>query len=108
MKSQPAWRSYLTKVALPDFDIETFLAGVAKGIDGMPNIALCSSGGGQRAMLVAAGIANGFDGRNEAAVAAGTGGLQQIINYMGGLSGGAFFTMSWALNNFGPIPSMSI
>lgn len=65
-----------------------------------PTVGLAVSGGGFRASLVGAGIFNAFDGRNKTAVKAGTGGILQLASYMTGLSGGAWFVSSLAINSF--------
>lgn len=92
-KSIPAWRSYLSRAELTDFEIDSFIP--SQGIPGvtLPNIGLAISGGGIRALLGCAGVLNAFDDRNEQANQAGTGGILQLANYITGLSG--FVLLIW-------------
>lgn len=57
-------------------------------------------------MLVGLGILNGFDGRSSQALERGTGGVQQLVNYMSGLSGGSWFITSWALGDYEPLVAL--
>ncbi|MBW0512429.1 hypothetical protein O181_052144 [Austropuccinia psidii MF-1] len=103
-KSIPHWRSYLFRAGLTDFDIEKFLQkaldqGPAAGLT-LPNIGIALSGGGPRAALISASMVHALDDRNPQGVQAGTGGIMQLVNYVCGLSGGSWFTGSWATSNF--------
>lgn len=84
------------------FDLHYCRADTAPQHTG-PTVGIAVSGGGFRAALVGAGIFNAFDQRNKTAVKAGTGGILQLASYMTGLSGGAWFVSSLAINSH---PSM--
>lgn len=104
LKSVPYWRAYLSRAGLEQFDIESFLLkastdGAVRGLT-LPNVALALSGGGPRAALIGASMVHAFDDRNSDGVRAGTGGIVQLVNYVSGLSGGSWFTGSWATSNF--------
>lgn len=92
-KSIQAWSSYLKRSSLMDFDLESFLPEIERGVipgEDLPNIGFAASGGGHRAMLYSASILAALDGRDEASIDSGTGGILQLINYLSGLSGSVF------------------
>ncbi|PLW42637.1 hypothetical protein PCANC_11751 [Puccinia coronata f. sp. avenae] len=104
LKSIPYWRSYLSRAGLSELDTESFLKkasdeGAAAGLT-LPNVGLALSGGGPRAALIGASMVNALDDKNPDAVREGTGGIIQLVNYITGLSGGSWFTGSWATSNF--------
>lgn len=92
----------LHTVGDPPFGVHYCQADNALQLPG-PTVGIAVSGGGFRAALVGAGMFNAFDGRNKSAVKAGTGGVLQLASYMTGLSGGAWFVSSLAINSH---PSM--
>ncbi|KAH9810221.1 lysophospholipase catalytic domain-containing protein [Melampsora americana] len=106
-KSNPVWRSYLTRAQLDDFDLESFLPSDPIPGQTLPNIGLAISGGGIRALLGCAGVLNAFDDRNEQANLAGTGGILQLSNYITGLSGGSWLIGSWATSDFPTFTSLN-
>ncbi|KAH8598887.1 lysophospholipase [Bisporella sp. PMI_857] len=69
----------------------------------MPTVALTSSGGGYRAMLIGAGVIQALDSRDSSAP---TSGLYQALTYHSGLSGGSWLLSSIASNNFPKISSL--
>ncbi|KAI9205197.1 lysophospholipase catalytic domain-containing protein [Polychytrium aggregatum] len=91
-----AWRAYLQRVGLKDFDVEAFLAANER----LPRIGLAMSGGGNRAMLVGAGVISSLDERNPEAVSSKTGGILQMSTYVSALSGGSFLVGSMFTTNF--------
>ncbi|PLW51758.1 hypothetical protein PCANC_05543 [Puccinia coronata f. sp. avenae] len=103
-KSIPLWEEYLTRVQLQDFDVQSFLlkAKTRGGLAGetLPNFAFSLSGGGVRALCVAASILDGFDSRNQKAVEGKVGGILQLANYAAGISGASWLLGSWATSNF--------
>ncbi|EGG10647.1 uncharacterized protein MELLADRAFT_115499 [Melampsora larici-populina 98AG31] len=109
-KSIPHWRRYLSGANLTDFSIDEFLKRAekegAKAGFNLPNIGIALSGGGPRAALLGASIVHTFDARNPEAMQAGTGGIMQLMNYVAGLSGGSWFTGSWATSDFPIIPEL--
>ncbi|KAH9814792.1 lysophospholipase [Melampsora americana] len=109
-KSIPHWRRYLKGANLTDFNIDHFLNRAekegAKAGWNLPNIGIALSGGGPRAALLGASIVHTFDARNPEAMQAGTGGIMQLMNYVAGLSGGSWFTGSWATGDFPIIPEL--
>lgn len=66
----------------------------------VPKIGIAASGGGYRAMLVAAGMVAAMDNRTDGAVENGLGGLLQGATYFAGLSGGNWLTTTLAWNNW--------
>ena len=69
----------------------------------LPTVALTTSGGGLRSLLIGAGVVQAFDGRDSNV---GTSGLYQGITYQAGLSGGGWFLSSLAGNNYPTISSL--
>ncbi|KAG0148689.1 hypothetical protein CROQUDRAFT_75104 [Cronartium quercuum f. sp. fusiforme G11] len=110
IKSIPHWRSYLSRANLTDFNMDDFLQRAEKeGAQAghtLPNIGMALSGGGPRAALVGGSMVHTFDARNPLAVEAGTGGILQLVNYVAGLSGGSWFTGSWATSDFPTVPEL--
>ncbi|KAH9814848.1 lysophospholipase [Melampsora americana] len=111
-KSVQGWVEYLTRVNLTDFDVADFLSsatsseGSAVAGQTLPNIGFAASGGGHRAMLYSASILAAFDGRESDARDSRTGGILQLMNYISGLSGGAWMLGSWAVSDFPDFQSM--
>lgn len=111
-KSVQGWAEYLTRVNLTGFDVADFLAqatsteGSAVAGQTLPNIGFAASGGGHRAMLYSASILAAFDGRQSDARDSRTGGILQLMNYISGLSGGAWMLGSWAAAAFPDFQSM--
>ncbi|KAG5919665.1 hypothetical protein E4U42_006441 [Claviceps africana] len=94
-------RSLLKRLAIPDFDVDKYLAGVETYPTALPNIGLAISGGGYRAMLVGAGALAAWDSRSTGSDAKGNlGGLLQSATYLSGLSGGSWLVGSIYANNF--------
>ena len=111
-QSGPIWKAFLANVGLTGFDVDAFVtAGEANGqavpASTFPNVGIAVSGGGERAMLVGGGVVNAFDNRNATSVAFKTGGILQIAQYLAGLSGGSWFTGSFALSNFPMLPQLA-
>ncbi|MCJ1226174.1 hypothetical protein MMC12_002823 [Toensbergia leucococca] len=73
------------------------------GTANMPTVALTTSGGGYRSLLVGAGVIQGFDSRDSNV---GTSGVFQGLTYQAGLSGGAWLLSSFAGNNYPTISSL--
>ncbi|KAJ3109282.1 Lysophospholipase 1 [Phlyctochytrium planicorne] len=94
-KGREAWRRYLERVQLKDFDIEKFVKSKK-----LPRVALAFSGGGSRALLVGAGVIKSMDERSPEAIEKGTGGILQVASYISGLSGGSFLIGSLYTTNF--------
>ncbi|KAL1848258.1 Lysophospholipase 1 [Paecilomyces lecythidis] len=69
----------------------------------LPTLALATSGGGYRSLLVGAGVIQGFDERDSNS---STSGLYQALTYQSGLSGGAWLLSSIAGNNYPTITSL--
>ncbi|PSR82494.1 lysophospholipase [Coniella lustricola] len=78
--------------ALPDVDTSS-----------LPTLALSSSGGGFRALLVGAGVVQAFDKRD---TTASTGGLYQSLTYHAALSGGAWLLSAIATANWPTISQL--
>ncbi|KAF2664806.1 hypothetical protein BT63DRAFT_98286 [Microthyrium microscopicum] len=70
----------------------------------MPTLALTSSGGGDRAMLIGAGIVKALDDRDSDSAVSG---LYQSMTYHAGLSGGSWLLTTLAGNNFDTISTLS-
>ncbi|EGG07350.1 uncharacterized protein MELLADRAFT_105902 [Melampsora larici-populina 98AG31] len=110
--SVQGWAEYLTRANLTDFDVADFLSqatsteGNALAGKTLPNIGFAASGGGHRAMLYSASILAAFDGRDSDARDSRTGGILQLMNYISGLSGGAWMLGSWAAADFPDFQSM--
>lgn len=66
----------------------------------MPTVALSSSGGGYRALLIGAGVIQAMDSRDSKAP---TSGLYQALTYHAGLSEGSWLLSSIASNDFATI-----
>ena len=69
----------------------------------MPTVALTSSGGGFRALLIGAGIIQAFDGRDSSVSIAG---LYQGLTYHSALSGGSWLLSSIIGNDFATISTL--
>eukprot|EP00122_Pirum_gemmata_P018340 Pgem_evm1s17174 len=70
----------------------------------LPRVAICSSGGGTRAMLAGAGAINAMDIRDQNSKDKKSGGLFQVSSYFIGLSGSSWLISSLLANNF-PLPT---
>ena len=66
-------------------------------------VALTTSGGGYRSLLLGAGVIQGFDSRDSNI---STSGLFQALTYQAGLSGGGWLLSSFAGNNYPTITSL--
>ena len=69
----------------------------------LPNVALTTSGGGLRSLLIGAGVIQAFDGRDSNSAVSG---LYQGLTYQAGLSGGGWLLSSFAGNNYPTISSL--
>ena len=69
----------------------------------LPTVALTTSGGGLRSLLVGAGVVQALDGRDSNV---GTSGLYQGLTYEAGLSGGGWLLSSLAGNNYPTVSSL--
>lgn len=69
----------------------------------LPIVALTTSGGGLRSLLVGAGVLQAFDARDSST---GVSGLYQGLTYQTGLSGGGWLLSSFAGNNYPTISSL--
>jgi lysophospholipase len=69
----------------------------------IPTVALTSSGGGFRALLIGAGIIQAFDGRDSSV---STAGLYQGLTYHSALSGGSWLLSSIIGNDFATISTL--
>lgn len=105
LNSQEA--SYITsRKANADAALKTWLAktNVAFGAaTKMPTIALTTSGGGLRSLLLGGGVIQGLDARDSNV---STSGLFDAISYQAGLSGGAWLLSSLSGNNYPTITSL--
>ena len=81
-KVKSAWKGYIDRAPLSDFDKNKFLKRKR-----LPNIALAMSGGGFRGQLVGAGLIQAMDDRHEASKNLKTGGLLQMSTYFSACSG---------------------
>ncbi|KAL9126624.1 MAG: hypothetical protein Q9175_007886 [Cornicularia normoerica] len=69
----------------------------------LPAVALTTSGGGLRSLLIGAGVIQALDSRDSNV---GTSGLYQGLTYQAGLSGGAWLLSSFAGNNYPTISNL--
>lgn len=69
----------------------------------LPKVALTTSGGGLRSLLIGAGVIQAFDARDSNT---GVSGLYQGLTYQAGLSGGGWLLSSVAGNNYPTISSL--
>ena len=85
--------------------LESWLASVDADFstENLPSVALASSGGGLRALLVGAGVIQALDDRDGIL---GTSGLYQGLVYQSGLSGGAWLLSSLAGNDWPTVSSL--
>jgi len=96
----------VARKAIADKALKSWLAKTNSGFSTsceMPTVALTSSGGGYRALLIGAGVIQAMDGRDSSS---STSGLYQALTYHSGLSGGAWLLSSIASNNFPTISSL--
>lgn len=94
-------RDLLKRLAIPDFNVDSYLSGAENNSHAVPNVGLAFSGGGYRAMLCGAGQLAALDSRSTGSDADGNlGGLLQSATYISGLSGGAWLLGSLYTNNF--------
>lgn len=73
------------------------------GTANLPIVALTTSGGGLRSLLIGAGVIQAFDARDSNT---GLSGLYQGLTYQAGLSGGGWLLSSIAGNNYPTISSL--
>ncbi|EKG20474.1 hypothetical protein MPH_02197 [Macrophomina phaseolina MS6] len=92
--AQEALLSWLTK---------TNSAYTSVNSSNLPTLALTTSGGGYRSMLVGAGVVQGFDSRDSNI---STSGLYQALTYQAGLSGGSWLLSSLAGNDWPTVSSL--
>ena len=69
----------------------------------LPAVALTTSGGGYRSLLIGAGVIQALDSRDSNV---GTSGLYQGLTYQSGLSGGSWLLSSFAGNNYPTISNL--
>ncbi|MCJ1457026.1 hypothetical protein MMC28_007392 [Mycoblastus sanguinarius] len=83
----------------------TWLKEVNSGFSttNLPIVALTTSGGGLRSLLIGAGVIQAFDSRDSTV---GTSGLYQGLTYQAGLSGGGWLLSSFAGNNYPTISDL--
>lgn len=87
------------------------LAKWLKGVDNkfpegeMPTVALASSGGGYRAMLLGAGVVQAFDARDSNSPVKG---LYQSLSHHAGLSGGAWLLSSIQGNGHATVSKLKV
>ncbi|KAF4979726.1 hypothetical protein FZEAL_4121 [Fusarium zealandicum] len=94
-------RTLLKRIAIPDFDSESYLKDVETNATALPNVGIAISGGGYRAMLNGAGALAAWDIRSDGSDKDGNlGGLLQSATYLSGLSGGGWLVGSLMMNNF--------
>ncbi|KAL1966527.1 hypothetical protein VTN77DRAFT_4449 [Rasamsonia byssochlamydoides] len=102
---EAAYRQARKQIA--DEALKTWLAKTNAGFqyDGisLPTLALATSGGGYRSLLVGAGVIQGLDERDSDI---STSGLFQALTYQAGLSGGAWLLSSFAGNNYPTITTL--
>lgn len=72
----------------------------------LPTLALTSSGGGFRAMLVGAGVVAALDSRDPRSAWTPTAGLYQSLTYHAGLSGGSWLLSALSGNNFATVSTL--
>ena len=75
----------------------------AFGTANLPAVALTTSGGGLRSLLIGAGVIQAFDSRDSNV---GTSGLYQGLTYQAGLSGGGWLLSSIAGNNYPTVSNL--
>ncbi|KAG0650083.1 Lysophospholipase 2 [Hyphodiscus hymeniophilus] len=95
----------VARKAVADVNLKAWLTKTNPGFgtDDLPTVALTSSGGGFRALLLGAGVIQGLDGRDSDV---STSGLFQGLTYQAGLSGGAWLLSSFAGNNYPTISDL--
>lgn len=94
-------RDLLKRMAIPEFNVDSYLADAESNNRAVPNIGIAFSGGGYRAMLCGAGQLAALDSRSSGSDAEGNlGGLLQSATYISGLSGGGWLLGSLYTNNF--------
>ncbi|OAV98211.1 hypothetical protein PTTG_25705 [Puccinia triticina 1-1 BBBD Race 1] len=110
-QSIPLWEEYLGRVGLKDFDVKSFLSKAqssgGRAGETLPNLAFSLSGGGARALCVAASILEAFDIRNDKAKEDKVGGILQLANYVAGVSGSSWLLGSWATSNFPRVSTLN-
>ena len=98
--AEASWRAArYTKAssALATWLSTTALNGTFNSSTKMPTIALTTSGGGYRSLLVGAGVIQAFDNRDSSSPVAG---IYQASTYHAALSGGSWLVSTMAGNNF--------
>jgi lysophospholipase len=96
-------RKAIADVALKKWLMKTNKAFGNTTLAKLPTIALTTSGGGYRSLLLGAGVIQGLDARDSNV---STSGLFDAITYQAGLSGGAWLLSSFAGNNYPTITSL--
>eukprot|EP00121_Abeoforma_whisleri_P015062 Awhi_evm1s13887 len=99
---QKNWVNYFENVAEDILGLKEHLSNDSKS--SFPRVAITSSGGGTRAMLVGAGVFSSFDSHDKTAIENKSGGIFDISSYVVGLSGSSWLVSSLLVNNF-PVPS---
>ncbi|KAK4980769.1 Lysophospholipase 1 [Elasticomyces elasticus] len=101
-KSYRTQRKSIADVALRSWLEKTNPAFTAKN-GRVPTVALTTSGGGYRSLLLGAGVIQGLDALDSDV---STSGLLQAITYQAGLSGGGWLLSSLAGNNYPTVSSL--
>ncbi|KAF2169207.1 hypothetical protein M409DRAFT_36163 [Zasmidium cellare ATCC 36951] len=98
--------SYLERLNLSDFDLETYLARLQQNEANVPALGMAISGGAWSSALTGTGALRAIDDRFSPAVEQRIGGLLQSLTYLAGLSGGSWPVMGLATYNFPTIDAM--
>lgn len=97
--AKDALQDFLTR-GTANFSSDSLVKKLFTDDENVPKIGIAASGGGYRAMLVAAGMVAAMDNRTIGANDHGLGGLLQGATYLAGLSGGNWLTTTLAWNNW--------
>lgn len=97
--AKEALYSFLSR-GTANFSSDSLVKKLFSDDDNVPKVGIAASGGGYRAMLVAAGMVAAMDNRTIGANEHGLGGLLQGATYLAGLSGGNWLTTTLAWNNW--------
>lgn len=106
-QSLDSMQQFLSRAAIPDFDVRSYFSSHGADQSALPNIGLTFSGGGYRALLNGAGAVKAFDSRTAGSTdPGGLGGVLQSATYIAGLSGGSWLLGSIYINNFTTIQAL--
>lgn len=97
--AKDALQEFLTRGTV-NFSDDSLVKKLFSDDKNVPKVGIAASGGGYRAMLVAAGMVAAMDNRTVGANEHGLGGLLQGSTYLSGLSGGNWLTTTLAWNNW--------